>query len=156
MDFLRTLDYQKLLVGGVIGVIAWWLYTKFSEHLFNIKLSPHGLLRSVFGFKSAMINEVLHLLVAIVLYPLLFLFLKNVLQNNFYFLSEYIDVNNNLQFGLLMGVLAWFLALGVLTPLGGAPFMLKFKPISWSSLLGHIVYAIAVVYGMSSSNQLTF
>jgi hypothetical protein len=81
-----------------------------------------------------LLAEVIHYLTGILLYPL-----------GYWFTSRWVAILGMLGDGLLWGVVTWILALGVFASLAGLPFMLGWIPLTWFSLIGHVIYAVVGV-----------
>jgi hypothetical protein len=81
-----------------------------------------------------LLAEAIHCLTGILLYLL-----------GYWFTSRRLATFGTLGDGLLWGVVTWILALGVFASLAGLPFMLGWIPLTWFSLVGHVIYAVVAV-----------
>ena len=130
----RTL--VALFSGGLIGLVVWEVFARVLTPLvLGGPLEPAGLIISLFrslvdvnpGRPAA---EVIHYLTGIFFYPIGFYVLTRIAS-----FGAVVD-------GIAWGVITWVLALGVFAGLAGLPFMLNFIPLTWMSLLGHVLYAL--------------
>ena len=126
----------RLGLAGLAGFIVWELYSKgVLPALFGKPLDPTGLILKVFGlgteFKSAAFA--LHVLTGVVAYPLAF-----------YGLVRWVRSFGPVADGIVLGLLTWVFAAGVMTPLAGAGLFGGFALWVWKSLAGHLLYGLAV------------
>ena len=128
-----------LFAGGLLGLVVWEVFARVITPLvLGGPLEPAGLIISLFrnlidinpGRPAA---EVIHYLTGIFFYPI-----------GYYILSRIASFGAVVD-GLAWGVITWVLALGVFASLAGFPFMLNFIPLTWMSLLGHVLYALVAV-----------
>lgn len=136
----RPRELGRLFLGGFAGLMAWEAFARVLTPLVvGGPLQPAALVISLFerqldfnpGWAAA---ETIHYLTGIVLYPLLYLAYSRLLGRGV------------LLDGLAWGVITWILALGVFASLAGLPFVLGFIPLSWMSLVGHVIYAGVAVW----------
>lgn len=133
-------DYLTLLMRGALALMVWEVYTRFiTEPVFGVPLRPEQLAKNLFRTDSDTVGRGLHFLTAIVLYPLLWTVLQSALQR---YLPQALAAAP--LRALVLGFITWVLALGVLTPLAGGGFMAGWTPLTWSSLLGHLLYSVPI------------
>ncbi len=133
-------DLWKLFLGGLIGLMLWELFARFLTPIFvGGPLEPAALiislLQNLFGVTIPRLPaEAIHYTTGIVFYPI-----------GYWILSRYILTLGTTGDGILWGFVTWILALGVFASLAGLPFMLGFIPLTWFSLIGHVLYAFTAV-----------
>ena len=122
------------LAGGLAGFALWELWAGWlNPMLLGFALSPLPLVKGVLGIQSDALAYALHAFTGVVVYAAVYRFaLRPVLPGPW------------LVPALVLGVATWALALGVFAPQVGAPFMLNFGPMAWSSLAGHVLLALGV------------
>lgn len=134
----RTL--RDLFIGGAAGLLTWELFARLlTPEVIGGPLEPAALIISLFenlfGFNPGRpAAEALHYVTGIALYPLAYWVLTRIARS----LGPTLD-------GLLWGVATWVIALGLFASLAGLPFMLGFIPLTWMSLVGHMLYAMVAV-----------
>lgn len=134
----RTL--RDLCLGGAAGLFTWELFARLlTPEVIGGPLQPASLIISLFenllGFNPGRpAAEALHYVTGIAGYPLAYWILTRLTRS----LGPTLD-------GLLWGVATWVIALGLFASLAGLPFMLGFIPLSWMSLVGHMLYAMVAV-----------
>jgi len=134
----RTL--VNLCIGGAAGLLAWELFARLlTPQVIGGPLEPASLIISLFENLFAFnpgrpAAEALHYVTGIAGYPLAYWILTRMARS----LGPTLD-------GLLWGVATWVIALGLFASLAGLPFMLGFIPLSWMSLVGHMLYAMVAV-----------
>ena len=130
-----------LAIGGLAGFVAWEVFANHvAPLLMGGPLQPTALIASLFknlfgGHPGAAVNQTVHVATAIIGYPVLYLGLRLAGLNL-----------GRLGGSLMLGVVTWFLAMGVFVSMAGLPFMLGFGKIAWVSLAGHLAYGFATVY----------
>lgn len=130
----------RLCVGGLVGLLAWELFAQFLTPIFvGGPLEPPALITSLIQHWTGVVVPwelavAIHWATGILLYPL-----------GYWFTTRWIVSFGTLGDGLLWGVVTWALALGVFASLAGLPFMLGFIPLTWFSLIGHVIYALLTV-----------
>lgn len=130
---------MKQLIPGIVAVIAWHLYaTFFSKQVLNISLKPEILINNLLNLNNLNLSLIIHLLVGIIIYPYLYRLLKPLISQN---LST-----KQLVHVLVFGIITWVIALGIFNPLAGGSLMNNFNRLTWSSLAGHLIYSIPIVY----------
>ncbi|MEQ8816890.1 MAG: hypothetical protein RLO51_13765 [Thalassobaculum sp.] len=131
---------RDLCLGGAGGLLAWELFARLlTPEVIGGPLEPASLIislfQNLFGFDPGRpAAEALHYVTGIAGYPLAYWVLARLTRS----LGPTLD-------GVLWGVATWFMALGLFASLAGLPFMLGFIPLSWMSLVGHMLYAMVAV-----------
>jgi hypothetical protein len=131
---------RDLFVGGAAGLLTWELFARLlTPAVIGGPLEPAALIISLFENLFAFnpgrpAAEALHYVTGIALYPLAYWVLIRLARS----LGPTLD-------GLLWGIATWVIALGLFASLAGLPFMLGFIPLSWMSLVGHMLYAMVAV-----------
>jgi len=122
------------LAGGLVGFLAWEIYTGWINPLIlGFSFGPLPLIKGLLGISSDAIAYALHALTGIVVYAFAYrLVLRPAVPGPW------------LVPALILGLATWFVALGVLAPLTGAPFMINFGTLTWASLAGHVVMALGI------------
>ena len=134
----RTLAY--LCIGGAAGLLTWELFARLlTPQVIGGPLEPASLIISLFQNLFAFdpgrpAAEALHYVTGIAGYPVAYYVLTRLARS----LGPTLD-------GLLWGLATWVIALGLFASLAGLPFMLGFIPLSWMSLVGHMLYAMVAV-----------
>jgi hypothetical protein len=133
-------DLGRLCLGGFVGLMAWEAFARFVTPVFlGGALEPAALVTSLVQNWTGVVvprllAEAVHYLTGILLYPL-----------GYWFTSRWIVSFGTLGDGVLWGVVTWILALGVFASLAGLPFMLGWIPLTWFSLVGHLIYGVLAV-----------
>ena len=131
---------RRLCIGGAAGLLAWEVFARLlTPAVIGGPLEPAALIISLFenllglnpGRSAA---EALHYLTGIALYPLAYWLLTRPAGSA----GPTVD-------GLAWGVATWIVALGLFASLAGLPFMLGYIPLTWMSLVGHLLYAMVAV-----------
>ncbi len=134
----RTL--RDLCLGGAAGLLTWELFARVvTPEVIGGPLEPAALIislfQNLFGFDPGRpAAEALHYATGVALYPLAYWVLTRVTLS----LGPTAD-------GVVWGIATWILALGLFASLAGLPFMLGYIPLSWMSLVGHMLYAMVAV-----------
>ncbi|UOM36832.1 hypothetical protein MRB58_05510 [Acuticoccus sp. I52.16.1] len=141
---LTTATLTTALLAGAAADISWEVWARLiTPHLPGVggPLEPAALIRSVFGFSSTLLAEVIHGIVGVVFYPLGYLFIARPLQRL---------VLPSLPWWLTgagFGVGLWIFALFVMAHLvAGLPAFLGFIPLTWASLGGHVVFGVVTAF----------
>lgn len=131
-----------ILIAGIAADVTWEIWARLITPLFvGGPLEPAGLVQSVFGLKSRAIAEVIHGIVGIVFYPIGYLFIARPLQR------LVIPSLPLFLTGIGFGTGLWVFALYVMAHLiAGFPAFLGFIPLTWASLVGHILFGLVVAY----------
>jgi hypothetical protein len=138
-----------LFFGGLVGHFCWeaWARIVTPILIWAGPLQPAaliiGLIQNVFGINLTAIGqdqgwalaEFIHYATGVFFYPIGYLILFRYLVD----LGLWVN-------GILWGIITWILALGVFAFLAGQPFMLGWIPLTWMSLIGHVIYAVVAAY----------
>lgn len=131
-----TGNVTRLLIAGALGIVAWVVTTDtVTRILFAQSPEPFALVQGLLGVSERWLAEAIHFFIGIVVFP-----------------AGYVAVVRRLLplpwpvAGVLYGLALWVLALGVMAPLAGNPFMLNFGNITWASGLGHAVVGLAIAW----------
>ncbi|MDD7908502.1 hypothetical protein PUV47_01110 [Pseudovibrio exalbescens] len=125
-----------VLLAGIAAVTIWEIWARFiTPMLIGGPLQTETLIQSVFHFNDFFIAEAIHLISGILLYPIGYLFIVRPIWKK---------VAPSLPWwfvGLGYGVVLWIFALYVMAHLvGGLPAFLNFIPLTWASLVGHMLF----------------
>lgn len=132
-----------LVLGATVGLIAWELFARGIAPVWTGgPLQPTELIRGLFanalgwpvGSATAL---ALHLVTGLLAYPAVFYLLTRA--HSFGWAAD----------GLLWGVATWFLALGVIAPWAGLPFLLDVGAVTWAALAGHLLYGLGAAGGFA-------
>jgi hypothetical protein len=126
------------VIAGLLADGAWEVWARFITPLWvGGPLQPAALVQSVFGFSNFALAEAVHLVVGIVFYPLGYLFIaRPIAERVFPFLPWPVVA-------LGFGAGLWVFALYVMAHLiAGLPPFLGFIPLTWASLVGHLVFGL--------------
>ncbi|TPM26918.1 hypothetical protein [Mesorhizobium sp. B2-3-5] len=133
---------RTIIVAGLAADIAWEIWARFiTPYLVGGPLEPAALVQSVFGFHNPLLAEAIHAVVGIVFYPTAYLFIARPLQRL---------VIPNLPLlltGIGFGIGLWVFALYVMAHIfAGLPAFLGFIPLTWASLVGHMLFGTIVAF----------
>lgn len=128
------------LLGGIAADVVWEIWARAITPLFvGGPLQPAALVQGVFGFSNWALAELIHVLTGVVAYPLGYLFVARPLQR---------VIIPSLPWwltALAYGVGLWIFALYIMAHLfGGQPPFLGFIPLTWASLVGHLLFALTL------------
>ena len=126
------------LIAGLAADLTWEFWARLITPLWvGGPLEPAGLIQSVFGFQNKPLAELIHAVVGIVFYPLGYLYIARPIAWTITpFLPWWIVAVG-------FGIGLWTFALYVMAHLiAGLPAFLGFGPLSWASLIGHILFGI--------------
>jgi hypothetical protein len=128
------------LIAGAAADLTWEVWARgVTPLLVGGPLEPAALVQSVFGLGSRFAAELIHLVVGVVFYPLGYLFVARPLQRAI--LPNLPTVLTGAGFGVGL----WIFALYVMAHLiAGLPPFLGFIPLTWVSLVGHLLFGIVV------------
>ncbi|WP_045388560.1 hypothetical protein [Falsirhodobacter sp. alg1] len=128
------------LIAGVLADITWEIWARgITPLIIGGPLEPSALVQSVFGLQSHVLAELIHLVVGVVFYPLGYLFIARPLQRAI--LPGLPMILTALGFGVGL----WIFSLYVMAHLfAGLPAFLGFGPITWVSLVGHLLFGLVV------------
>ena len=130
--------FGALIAGGIAADLTWEFWARVITPIFvGGPLQPASLILDLFQLPPSYYPqaEMLHLTTGAVLYPLLM-----------WTIRSYVFAGTRLQDGLIIGLVTWFLALGVFAPLAGQPFMLGFITLTWFSGIGHVLYGLMLSF----------
>lgn len=129
-----------ILLAGLAADLLWEGWARLiTPLLVGGPLEPAALVQLVFGWQSRFAGEIVHALVGVIAYPVGYLFIARPLQR---ILLPKLPL---LLTGLGFGVGLWIFALYVMAHLiGGLPAFLGFIPLTWVSLVGHLIFGVTV------------
>lgn len=128
----------SVLLAGIAADLAWEIWARgITPFWVGGPLEPAALVQSVFGLKSRLIAELIHLMVGVVFYPLGYLFIARPLARLLVpFLPWWLV-------GVGFGLGLWVFALYVMAHLiAGLPAFLGFIPLAWASCVGHLIFGV--------------
>lgn len=128
------------LIAGLAADLTWEVWARLVTPIFvGGPLQPAALIQGVFGFQNLLLAEIIHAVVGIVFYPLGYLFVaRPVARAVTPFLPWWVV-------GLGFGVGLWVFALYVMAHLfANQPPFLGFIPLTWASLVGHMLFGLIV------------
>jgi len=127
------------LLAGIASVIVWEIWARGITPLWiGGPLEPAGLVQSVLGLSDRMAAEAVHLFTGLIAYPFAYIFIvlpvaRAVLPGLPWWIVA-----------LGYGVALWVFALYVMAHLAaGFPPFLGFGDLTWASLIGHLLLALA-------------
>lgn len=131
-----------ILAAGLAADIAWEVWARgVTPFLVGGPLEPAGLVQSVFGLSSRFVAELIHFVVGVVFYPIGYLFIARPLQRMIFPSLPLVLT------GIGFGIGLWIFALYVMAHLiAGLPAFLGFIPLTWASLVGHVIFGLVVAY----------
>lgn len=131
-----------VILAGLAADITWEIWARLITPLWiGGPLEPAALVQSVFGFNNRLLAEVIHAVVGIVFYPIGYLFIARPLQ------QLVVPKLPLLLTSIGFGIGLWVFALYVMAHLfGGQPPFLGFIPLTWASLIGHILFGTVVAF----------
>lgn len=126
------------LLAGAAADVTWEIWARgITPFLVGGPLQPAALVQSVFGFSNWPLAELIHATVGVVFYPLGFLFIARPIAKLVTPFLPWWAV------GLGFGIGLWVFALYVMAHLfGGQPPFLGFVPLTWASLVGHLLFGL--------------
>jgi hypothetical protein len=133
---------RTIIISGLAADITWEIWARLiTPFLVGGALEPAALVQSVFGFNNLLAAEAVHAIVGIVFYPIGYLFIARPLQRLI------IPKLPLLLTGIGFGIGLWVFALYVMAHLfGGQLPFLGFIPLTWASLVGHMLFGIVVAF----------
>ena len=137
---------QRTLVSAILAGIAadltWEVWARGITPLWvGGPLEPAALVQSVFGLSSRLAAELIHLVVGVLFSPLGYLFLARPLAT---LLVPWMDWR---LVAVGYGIGLWVFALFVMAHLiAGLPPFLGFIPLTWASLVGHVLFALVLAW----------
>jgi len=129
-----------VLLAGLAGLVAWEIWARAITPLWiGGPLEPAGLVQAVFGLGDRTIAQAIHILVGLIAYPIGYAFIARPVAG---------AVSRSLPWwlvSLVYGVALWVFALYVMAHLiAGFPAFLRFGNMTWASLIGHLLLALAI------------
>ncbi len=142
---LPVLDGPMVVTGLLAGVAAdltWEVWARLLTPLWvGGPLEPAALVQSVFGLPSRLPAELIHLVTGVVLYPIGYLLIARPLARLIVPWAPWWLVAVGYGVGL------WIFALYIMAHLvAGLPPFLGFIPLTWASLVGHLLFALALAW----------
>lgn len=128
-----------ILLAGLASEIVWEIWARVITPLWvGGPLEPAALVQSVFGLSDRLTAEIIHLLVGLIAYPFGYIFIALPIARAIVpFLPWWLVA-------LGYGVGLWIFALYIMAHLvAGLPPFLGFIPLTWASLIGHLLFALA-------------
>jgi hypothetical protein len=131
-----------ILLAGILADVTWEVWARgITPFLVGGPLQPAALVQSVFGFQSWVAGELIHAITGIVFYPIGYLFIARPLQR------AILPKLPLLLTGTGFGIGLWIFALYIMAHLiAGLPAFLGFIPLTWASLVGHILFGLVVAF----------
>ncbi|MBH0237193.1 hypothetical protein [Methylobrevis albus] len=129
-----------IVLAGLSADVLWEVWARLITPIFvGGPLEPAGLVQSVFGLQSRFLAELIHAAVGIIAYPIGYLFVARPLQR------ALLPGLPLLLTGIGFGIGLWIFALYVMAHLiAGLPAFLGFIPLTWASLVGHVIFGVTV------------
>ncbi len=130
---------MTILLAGLASEVVWETWARvITPYLVGGPLEPAALVQSVFGFSSRAAGELIHLMVGLIAYPFGYIFIALPLARAIVPFFPWWLV------ALGYGVGLWTFALYIMAHLfAGLPPFLGFIPLTWASLVGHLLFALA-------------
>ena len=130
------------MLAGVAADLTWEIWARLITPLWvGGPLEPAALVQSVFGLESRLVAEIIHLVVGFLFYPLGYLFIARPIAAAIVPWAPWWLVAIGYGIGL------WIFALYVMAHLiAGLPPFLGFIPLTWASLIGHLLFAIVLAW----------
>ena len=128
------------LIAGIAADVTWEIWARLLTPLWvGGPLEPAALVQSVFGLSSRPLAELIHLAVGFLVYPLGYLYLALPLARMIVPWMPWWLVAVGYGIGL------WMFALLIMAHLiAGLPAFLGFIPLTWASLVGHLLFALVL------------
>ena len=129
-----------VLLAGIAADLTWEIWARLLTPLWvGGPLEPAALVQSVFGLSNRPLAEIIHLVVGFLFYPLGYLFIARPLART---LTPWLPW---WLVALGYGLGLWIFALYVMAHLiAGLPAFLGFIPLTWASLVGHLLFALVL------------
>lgn len=139
---LTAATFVTAIVAGIAADVVWEVWARLITPIFvGGPLQPAALIQGVFGFSSWVLAEIVHAVVGVVFYPLGYLFIARPLQR------AIIPALPWWLTALAYGVGLWIFALYIMAHLfAGQPPFLGFIPLTWASLVGHLLFALTLAF----------
>lgn len=138
--------FITILLAGLASEIVWEIWARIITPLWvGGPLEPAALVQSVFGLTEPVagisartIAEVIHVLVGLIAYPFGYVFIARPIARAIFPWMPWWMV------GLGYGVGLWVFALYIMAHIfAGLPPFLGFITLTWASLIGHMLFALA-------------
>ncbi|WP_244266877.1 hypothetical protein [Polycladidibacter stylochi] len=133
---------RQAVVAGVLALIVWEVWARLiTPMLVGGPLEPAALVQGVFSLQNSYLAELIHISVGVIFYPLGYIYIARPII--------FLVFNDMGKFwlGLAYGIGLWVFALyGMAHLIAGLPAFLDFHPITWASLVGHVLYALVLCY----------
>lgn len=128
----------QALLAGLAGLLGWEVFAAVIGPIWvGQRLDPAGLVQAAFGIASPVLAHVIHALIGIVVFPLVYALVVRPIAARVAPWAAWWLV------GLAYGAVLWVAALyGVAHLLAGFPAFLGFGAMAWASLVGHLAYAL--------------
>ncbi len=129
-----------LLLAGLASTVVWEIWARvITPEIIGGKLSPAGLVKSVFGTSSIFLAEAIHFFTGIVAYPLGYLLVARPAKQMF------LPAMPWWLLGLVYGLVLFVFALYVMAHLvAGFPAFLGWGGLAQVSLAGHLLFALVI------------
>ncbi len=128
-----------ILLAGLASEIVWETWARAITPLWvGGPLEPAVLVQSVFGLSDRLLAEAIHFFVGLVGYPFAYIFIALPVART---IAPFLP-----WWGIALGygVCLWVFALYIMAHLAaGFPPFLGFIPLTWASLVGHLLFALA-------------
>jgi hypothetical protein len=133
---------RTIVLAGIAADVTWEIWARLITPLWvGGPLQPASLVQSVFGFNNLLLAEAIHAVVGIIFYPIGYLFIARPLQR---LILPKLPL---LLTGIGFGTGLWVFALYVMAHIfAGLPAFLGFIPLTWASLVGHILFGVVVAF----------
>lgn len=129
--------FRDAALAGIAATIVWEVWARLvTPAVIGGPLEPAALIMSVFGLgaEHRPLAELLHFITGIVFYPLGYVLVMRPVRPLGW-----------LGGGIAYGVVLWVFALFVMAGLvAGLPLFLGFIPLTWMSLIGHLIFALVL------------
>ena len=124
------------VLAGIAADLLWEVWARgITPYLVGGPLEPAALVQSVFGLKSRFLAEIIHGVVGVLFYPLGYLFIARPIARIVTPFFPWWIV------GIGFGVGLWVFALYIMAHIfAGLPAFLGFIPLTWVSLIGHLIF----------------
>ncbi len=137
---LNSGTVATLLIAGLAADLTWEVWARMITPLIvGGPLEPAALVQSVFGLKSRLTGEIIHLVVGFLFYPIGYLYIARPLQR--FILPSLPWVLTALGFGAGLFVFSLYIMAHLIA---GFPPFLGWVPLAWCSLFGHLLFGLIV------------
>lgn len=143
MQNLNFETFKKIFLAGFVGELAFEAYSwLLSPILFGPILEPAKLVTAIVAKTAGVVLPygpafVIHFLIGTIFFALLVYFMQAIMGKG-YVLA-----------GLVVGLILWFVAQGMLAPFIGRPFMMSFGAYTQSSFIAHTGMMIVIGFVLS-------